>query len=462
MKTVFLILAFFWSLVLVAQTNLDICIPEAPNEKIYLVNYVGNKQFYRDSFQLNERGEIVISKNANYPGGLYLLYVPNKGKKYQEFYLSDDQSFEWKITELGRASKCNFTGSDENQLFLTYLSEAEKFKIDVRALEAQLNRLKKEGKSDSINWCNQAISTRKNQFNQYKIDFSITHSTFACGKYVSFLARPVLDQQLSREQQAIYYKDNFFRYANLSDELATAHPAFLQLVEEYFLGLSNQAPDSLKKAADYLLSKTAINPALYRLTLAHLVYLVSSSNAICTDAIYVHLIDNYYSDEKAPWMLETDDNKKQLNKMRREADALRPSMCGATAFNLTLKNNQGKLSPIFENDANYDHTLLIFWDPECEHCEVLMKKLAEQPAWIKEKKIRLVAIAAIEGWEGKSIPTPVNGMNYYWATTVEETGVVFRHYLLGTTPEIFILDRQHTIQYKDLRETDFEKAIQKL
>lgn len=462
MKTT--LLAFFFGLVFYtsAQTSIEITTPQLSNEKVVLIYFVGNKQFVADSFLTDAKGALTISKKNNYNTGLYLLYFPLKGKKFHEFILDDDQQFSWKIGEVGNPSTCSFKGSAENEHFLAYLKQAEAFKTSYKNFDKRAAAYRKNNQTDSLQWIQSQVAVLKNNFNTQKIDYVKAHPNSYSGQYISYLIRPIVPETIEKETQLSYYKSHFFDFADFKFQFAHTNSAYLQMVEEYLLNLTPQTPDSLIAAADLLIAKTNLQPDLYRLTLSHILEIIGKSSAICTDAVYVHLVDTYYKSNKAPWMNDNEENKKQLARLIAEADRIRPSMCGATAFNLQLKNNKGEIRPIFENDTAFDYTFLIFWDPECEHCEVLMKKLAEQPKWIKDKKIRLVAVAAIEGWENKSIPNPVENMEYYWATTVEETGIVFRNYFLGSTPEIFILDKQHRIKYKDLKEYDFEKAINNL
>ncbi|MBK6784898.1 MAG: DUF5106 domain-containing protein [Saprospiraceae bacterium] len=130
------------------------------------------------------------------------------------------------------------------------------------------------------------------------------------------------DEEKQRKRY-FYYKSRYF------DNIDFFHPAILrtpflyQKVNYYLTKLTPQSPDSIIIAVDYILKKVEHNPEMYRYFLADLLNKYAQLKIVGHDALYVHLVDKYYTKGKAHWV-----DEETLDKMKENANDLRPILIG--------------------------------------------------------------------------------------------------------------------------------------
>jgi hypothetical protein len=97
----------------------------------------------------------------------------------------------------------------------------------------------------------------------------------------------------------------------------------------------------------------------------YLVYFLNDaakSKRMGMDAVYVHLVDQYYTTGKATWA-----DEEQMKKTQDPGDNIRPTLIGKIAPDLTLFTEAGE--PLTLHGIESPYTVLFFWDPECGHCK---------------------------------------------------------------------------------------------
>src|SRR5690606_13936790 len=115
------------------------------------------------------------------------------------------------------------------------------------------------------------------------------------------------------------------------------------------------------KSIDYILEKAEANPEVYKYTLNFLTSHYQKSERMGTDAIFVHMANNYYLNNKAPWV-----GDKDLLKIHERAKALEPLLIGKKAPNIIVKDTaQEKILELYDVEAKY--TVVYIWSPECGH-----------------------------------------------------------------------------------------------
>lgn len=75
-------------------------------------------------------------------------------------------------------------------------------------------------------------------------------------------------------------------------------PYLHQKIDYYITKLVNQQPDSLLKSLDLVLRWLEPNAEAYRFYLADFLNRYAQMKLVGHDALYVHLVDNYYSKVK--------------------------------------------------------------------------------------------------------------------------------------------------------------------
>jgi thiol-disulfide isomerase/thioredoxin len=194
------------------------------------------------------------------------------------------------------------------------------------------------------------------------------------------------------------------------------------------------------------------------------------------DAVYVHLVENYYAKGMAKWANEAD-----VYRITDRAKKLKPTLIGQIAPRLVLKDLNGVYRDLYQLQAKY--TLLYIYDPDCGHCKKETPKFLEAYQKIKSKGIDLKVYAVstdhlVEGQDSLGRPkykTKEEDLKK-WPNFVEEHKIGewvnvadlylnnnFREvYDITSTPRAFLLDRDKKIIAKRFAAEQLEQIIDDL
>lgn len=115
-------------------------------------------------------------------------------------------------------------------------------------------------------------------------------------------------------------------------------------------------PDSINAALDFILSKCKEGSEIYKYVLSNSLNTYANSKYVGMDGVYVHLVEKYYAQGKAPWIQE-----EPLAKMVQDAKALKPLLIDKIAPNITVYKQDS--TPISLHDIKSEYTLLLIWGP---------------------------------------------------------------------------------------------------
>lgn len=241
-----------------------------------------------------------------------------------------------------------------------------------------------------------------------------------------------------------------------------SHPALIRTpfihpkIDYYINKVSNQQPDSLVKTIDFVLSKLENNPEAYRYYLADLLNKYAAMKMVGHDALYVHLVDNYYSKGKAPWV-----NEENLKKMSDNADDMRPILIGKKIPDITTYQEDG--TPVRLQDIKSPYTVVIFWAPDCGHCKKIMPDVVKFYEKNKDKGVKMLGICT-KGGDKTSTCWPAvkeKGMEGF-INTADEYSRYNMKIKVKSTPKIFILDENKEILIKDIPGEELDRIFQEI
>src|SRR3989344_4511033 len=220
----------------------------------------------------------------------------------------------------------------------------------------------------------------------------------------------------------------------------------------------------LRRKSIIILQKTKENDDLFKYTLIQLTNKYARSTTICFDAIYVHLVENYYLKGQAFWLNGTDEESKvQLKKMKENAERLKPVLCGNYAYNFTLADEKGKKHEL--RKISGERTILLFWASDCHRCEAFMKELAAITDLCEKKGVTIVSVdngADGKLWREKLEKYPVKNMLALTSSGSEEQTFLIEQFDLYSTPLAFFLDKDKKILYKKLDVEQIKNIVERL
>ena len=221
------------------------------------------------------------------------------------------------------------------------------------------------------------------------------------------------------------------------------------LMEQSFVNFLSVFPyaDSVAQrcAVDNLLNRAQINKDAFKqvIKLAE-TYLYNSDSPMVDEGLYIMFLENMV---KSPAL---DDVEK-----------LRP----VAHLEMALKNRPGNHASDFEFETlSGSHTslsditvsgdlLLIFYDPDCAHCNEVMKSLAQNTILQnKEKEGEITILAVYSGddkelWKRHAKSLPTDWILGFEDGTIQDDGV----YVIRSLPTLFLLDSEKKVLLKEPR-----------
>ena len=214
-------------------------------------------------------------------------------------------------------------------------------------------------------------------------------------------------------------------------------------------------PDSIIQSIDYLLTRMEPAQETFRYYLSYFYNSIVKKRIIGMDAVTVHLVDEYYSKGKAPWL-----DEENMLKIQENADFIRPTLIGKKAQNIILYQEDGTPWELYQDSSEY--LVMIFWAPECGHCSKAMPKYLEFNEKYKSSGIKMVSICTKTGskyedcWKGvkeKNMEGLLNLGDQYLKSKYKTK------YDVRQTPKLFILDRNKEIILKDVPAENLEQLM---
>ncbi len=418
-------------------------------DTVYLGYYLYDREYLVDT-AIAQNGKVVFEGDEPLPAGMYLVVFPPQFQFFQVLLPEKDQRFSVKTT-FGEdmAYDLKFEGSKDNELFMEYVlflrdqrEPAQKLQQAIQAEENERKRKKLEEEMEALN----------EKVGAYQKDFIEKHKGTLAATFVK-ANLPVdipdfADIKDDEERQVArwqYTKKHYFDHLELGNPAMLRTPFLHQHIRYYLDKLTVQHPDSISASLDFILERMKPSPETFKHYLVRFLNDYAASKVVGFDAVYVHLVDNYYAKGLATWT-----DEEQLQKILENADILRPLLIGKIAPDIKMQTRDGKTISLHELDAPY--TVLLFWDPDCGHCKKGMPDVIDFYKKFKDKGVEVFAICTkfyneedkcwqfIDEREGMELW--VNVLDPYHRSRYKTI------YDIRSTPQIYILDKDKRILSK--------------
>ena len=438
--------------------NIKIKLNGIKDSLCYLANYFGDKQYIKDSARSDASGIYVFKGTEKLPGGIYLFVFP--GRKFFEMVVDKEQDFTME-TDTGNAIKnMKIKGSVDNKLFYDYLNFVTEKGKEVEALKPIMSSKNK----DSVKTAKAKIIVIDSLVVNYKLDYIKKHpetmlaKVFAAAEDPKIPEIPTLPNGRKDSTFAYrYYKSHVFDKVDFSDDRILRTPVFHGKLKQYIgAELTLQTPDSVIKEADYLVEKARSNKEMFKYVVWYITNTYENSNIMGMDAVFVHMVNNYYTKDQATWV-----DSVNLYKIQERARILEPILIGKPAPYVILQDTAGKWKSLYDVKAKY--TLLFFWDPDCGHCQKTVPKLVD--FYNKNKaKYDLEVFGANTAVEEEKWKKFIRDKDLKWPNVADiKTQNNFRHeYDVSSTPQLFLLDKDKKIIAKKLDVETLEQFLKHL
>ena len=213
------------------------------------------------------------------------------------------------------------------------------------------------------------------------------------------------------------------------------------------------AIDSIIKYSDILINKSNDNPELFKYIVWYLSSRYERSKYLGHDAIFVHLIRNYYEKGLCPWVDTT-----VLENMIERANILEPILLGKVAPWLIMPDIDGAFHTNY--DFKTDYTIMYFWDTDCGHCKTTTPKLLELYNRAKDS-LNLDVFAVCLTADSVKWKNYLHEKKLPWINVGNnKANIDFREaYDIKSSPKIFVLDKNKRIIVKNIDIEELENFI---
>lgn len=449
----YLLASFMLSNVSHAQSfSVSFDVKNYANDTLIIGSYFGEKQIVKDTLFATKSGKFDWKLKDKPAQGVYFIFMKPDNSFVQFMVNGDEKKFSMSC-DAKDLNVINFKGSKENSLFYEYMAYLREKRILADTLRSRLNRAKTNDKEDSQ--AQTELEQLDKDVKKYQSEFVANHPNSMTGMLVKAnMEINVPDFEGNEDavklQRYHYYKTHYFDNVNM-DHPGLIRTPYIHPKVDYFLNkVSSQLPDSIIVSIDFVLQKLEKNPEAFRYYLSDILNKYAELKMVGHDAIYVHMVDNYYKKDKAPWVA-----KETIEKMSDQADEFRPILIGKKMPDFTTYKEDG--TPVRLYDIKATHTIVFFWDPTCGNCKKTTPFVVDFQKKYKDHNLKILTVCKMAGEK----------LNTCWPYVKDKgmedlinTGDVYGRYnqsvRVTKVPKIFILDEDKKIIIKDFSGENLE------
>jgi peroxiredoxin len=413
-----------------------------------VANYYGNGTYVKDTLKVDGSGRFTFAAKEDLPKGIYLVVITDKN--YFEFIVDKDKKFSMETELKDVYGKMTLKDSPENALFYDYLAYNRTMFEKITVLDKRREKLKDQ--QDSTQLINEKIDSLNSAIVKYKLDLVKKHPDSFVAFFINAMKEPEVPEipilANGRKDSTFtyrYFKTHFWDGTDFTDDRLLRTPIFHNKLKKYFDQVLIQKPDTIIKEIDFYIELTRPNAEMFKYMVWFATNHYETSEVMGFDRIFVHVIDAYYVTGQASWT-----NKTVLENLIKKANKLKPILIGEKAPNMIMLDTSNQL--VSMHNLKADYLILLFWDPDCGHCEQEIPKLKKFYDEYKEKyNMEIFAVCSdtsLVKWKKSIIKRQMNWINVDGPRTL--TGDFHEQYDIVTTPVIYILNRKKEIIAKHL------------
>ncbi len=461
-KWYFLLLALFAALGLQAADGhrIKVKIQDYEEKELYLAYYYGDKQYILDTATVGTDGFFDFTGEKPLEPGVYLVVLAPNNTYFQILVDKQEQFFKVFTQKENASEHVRIEDSPENKLFYGYLSFLSDKRPIADTLVARMGREEDESAKEKIqkelDELNEKVTAHQKKLvadNPNSITAALVKAGFGLD-YPEFEG----DDQARQRARWEYTVEHFFDYVDLADPRILRTPFLFERVDYYVSKLVVQIPDSISVAIDRVLEKMKPAEETYKFYLIHFLNAYAKSNIVGMDAVYVYMVEKYYSKGQTPWV-----DEEQLKKIIENAAELKPLLIGKKAPDIIMQERSGKSVSLYNIQADY--IVLYFWRYDCGHCQKTLPDMKAFYDKYNDKNVKLISICTKftdemqKCWE--YIDEKEIG-HWYHLSDPYHRSKYMSVYAVKSTPTIYVLDKNKEIISKRIGPEQLVEVMDKI
>jgi thiol-disulfide isomerase/thioredoxin len=413
-----------------------------------IANYFGNATYVKDTVKVDGSGRFIFKAKDDLPKGIYLVVLTDKN--YFEFIVNNDKKFSMETEKQDPSDHMVVTGSPENQLFYDYLAFNKLKFNEIKTFEAQQKNI--PDNKDSSKVISEKIKDINSEIIKYKLGIVADHPN----SFLAFLINAMKEPEVpeipylpnGRKDSTFgyrYYKEHYWDGTNFKDDRLLRTPVFYNKLKKYYDQVMIQNPDSIIAESDRLVERSRPNRDMFKYMVWFATNHYENAEIMGFDKIFVHVVEKYYVSGEVDWV-----NKTVLQNIIKKAMKMKPLLLGEKAPNMVMMDTNDQLISMYNVDAKF--LLILFWDPDCGHCEKEIPKIKDFYDQNKDKYgMQIFAVCSdtsLVKWKTAIRKKTMNWINVDGPRTL--TGDYHELYDISTTPIIYLLNNKKEIIAKQL------------
>ncbi len=435
-----------------AQFVLKVTGTNLPDSVAYLrTSLFDDKNFIPKDTIIFSKGGKTIRNTKSIVGGIYFLYFPKTKQKIQ-FILEDKDTVSIALSGKNYLDQVKINKT-KNNVLLNYqrLEQALSIYDSSYATELKLGKkfsqIQKAAyfkiKTDSL------IAFRKAKLKLFKPNDAI---------YIYFNTLNKLDENIpnKRDYQA---RANFLKKFDLNEPKLFFTPTMKQIVVEYLSFYPLQG-DTLTKGLDEVFKNMLCTNKAYSFVFDYFTKVFKNREVLNNTGGYSYLIDKYVKKNSCAF-LEKNNKQAFLN----ELTQLQAQQINAQVMNVILEDTLGVKKNLHAFAKNYNYTVLIFFDPNCEHCKVEVPKMdsiievLEKELMVTIGKFAVCNASNIPKLEWKAFINQYQLNNQYEHVLINEDIELRKAFDAFTNPLFFLIDKEGTLLAKKISPNTLKREL---
>ena len=307
------------------------------------------------------KGNYTVAAKKPIIGGIYFLYFP-KSKQKVFFALENLDSIKVEIRGANYLDSIKFSNK-VNQQFVEYQLLEKKLSNYDTNYAAELAK----GKKFNL--------AQKAAFFQPKTSQLVSYRTTLLKNLKQVNALFVHLNTLNILDSSVPSRKNYIGRNELIKRIDFKNPKLLftpnikNVLNEYYSYYPLQA-DSLNKGLDTVMNKVDGKSNMSMYITDYFIKLLHNREIVNNTEAYTYYLEKYILNQKYKIS-----DIKQLDQLKTELANLKSLQLQDTCVNMILKDTAGQVQNLQEFASQNKFTLIIFYDPTCEHCKVELPKM---------------------------------------------------------------------------------------
>jgi thiol-disulfide isomerase/thioredoxin len=432
----FLVFLFFFSNSVFAQKSISGTIQGYNNKTISLLMIRGDQKLPIDSVTTNSEGHFSINPRWNLIPGMYLLRTA-EGNSIRILYNNE----EIRLVSGGTddASVVEFIQSDENKHWYEYFI----LKNETQYLQDLLKPILQQYPQNELfyNQTREEYNKLQIKLHEKANEIIESHPETMAARFIKTDLSPIIDTELSFDQQRIQLKKDFFNETDFSDTLLIQSDILSRKMIDY-LSLYQRPNMSMPelqlefiRGLDAILKLASVENKMYLFVIE---YFIEGFYRMGLTGVsdYLSTLPNLNSDCMD---VET------LMQIEQIVGPYRKIINGTNAPDIVSLDIKG--NPFDLKKLNNKKIILVFWSMTCPHCLDLLPELNQ----FGKENPEVAIVSIIMSPLNNTLKSHIDQERLDWIHIADGKGwdsPIIEAYMIFGTPTLFLLDEEKKIQSK--------------